>query len=336
MQSNNETTAKERQYYSVSYIESTVQPSNRTTHNYSGKTTGQSDRTRYVSFDNCIKDGRRLGNLLFDLAAVIFVAELAGRKAVLEKTMNIALEKVFKLNMERVENLCPCHVIGESHHLAYDINTEKIAFNDPTIWNKTILVAGFRQSWKYTLSIERRLRKHLVFRDEIQNFTDNYFQEVIPSGWKRVGFVRVGIHCRRGDINVVQNFVKYGYTVPSETYFYKAMKYFTDKYSRVQFIVTSDDSNWTHAHIVNANNIPSNAINITYTAGNTAGQDFAILSMCDHVIMSTGTYGWWAAWIAKGTTIYYSDWPRKGSPLAGQFKREDFFPPNWIPMANDK
>lgn len=289
---------------------------------------------QFVSFDECINDGRRLGNQIFGLAAVIYVAELAGRKPVLAQASNISLERVFNLSMERVEALCPCRVIGESRQLAYDTDIENIVFNEAERMAKTILVEGFRQSWKYTLSIERQLRKQLVLRDEIRRFAEDFLQSAVPSGWKKVGFVRVGIHSRRGD-NVKEFFVNYGYTVPSETYFYKAMKYFTDRYSRVQFVVSSDDCAWAREHIADAIGLSSDAVSVTSTgSNNTAGQDFAVLSMCDHVIMSTGTYGWWAAWIAKGTTIYYADWPRKGSNLERQFTKEDFFPPNWIPMSD--
>jgi len=65
---------------------------------------------------------------------------------------------------------------------------------------------------------------------------------------------------------------------------------------------------------------------------NLAAADLAILSRCDGVIMTTGTFGWWGAWLANKTTIYYSNWPSPGSPLAEKFDRKDFFPPEWIPM----
>jgi len=74
-------------------------------------------------------------------------------------------------------------------------------------------------------------------------------------------------------------------------------------------------------------------LNVTFLETLSAGKDMAILSSCQHVIMSTGSYGWWAAWLAGGTTIYYSDWPRKGSELDGITNHEDLFLPNWIGMT---
>ena len=61
--------------------------------------------------------------------------------------------------------------------------------------------------------------------------------------------------------------------------------------------------------------------------------DLAIMSMMEHMIMTTGTYGWWGAWLANGRTVYYQKWPRPNSTLSKGFVREDFFPPYWIPMT---
>jgi len=73
-------------------------------------------------------------------------------------------------------------------------------------------------------------------------------------------------------------------------------------------------------------------VNIAYAVDHTAGEDMAIMAACDHAIMSTGSFGWWGAWLANGTTIYYGGWPKVGSTLEFMFNREDFFPPSWIAM----
>lgn len=294
--------------------------------------TGSNQTFPYVAFHGAMNDGRRIGNQLFSLAAVIFVAELTNRKAVIPTGIRLTTEDIFQFNLEHISNPCPCQTIGERKHLEYDLNTEKLNLSDPKIANQTILVWGYRQSWKYTLTIERRLRRHLVFKEEIQQFAESFLRENVPHGWPRVGFVRVGIHARRRD-SLSPHFINYGYTSPNESYFLKAMKYFTDRYSRVQFIVASDDYGWCKKHITSDSN-SSDTVNVTYSYHHRPGQDLALLSMCNHVIMSTGTFGWWAAWLAMGTTIYYGNWPRSGTTLSRHFTQGDFFPPYWIPMTN--
>src|SRR6218665_1673996 len=288
--------------------------------------------SQFVGFDDSVGDGRRLGNQIFALAAVIYVSQLTGRHPVLQRSNHLSLEDVFQLNFEHFDNICPCFKLSEERYLSFDEAAETSVFTASLLARQSILVSGFRQSWKYTRTIDRRLRHHLIFRDDIENAAEMFLETSLPSGWKRAGFVRVGVHVRRGDI-MKPDKVEFGYTVPNETYFQKAMGYFIEKYGRVQFIVASDDFDWTREHIIIDQYSPD-AINITYSVNHTAGEDLALLSMCDHVIMSTGTFGWWAAWLAKGTTIYYSDWPREGSGLYAHFKREDFFPPNWIPMSD--
>ena len=110
------------------------------------------------------------------------------------------------------------------------------------------------------------------------------------------------------------------------------MSYFASNYGRVQFVVSSDDKDWTRANVVAPGGQPPDIVNVTYLPQHQPGQDMAIMAMCDHMVMSTGTFGWWAGWLTRGTTIYYKDWPRNGSQLHGMFTREDFYPPAWIAM----
>ena len=60
--------------------------------------------------------------------------------------------------------------------------------------------------------------------------------------------------------------------------------------------------------------------------------DLVVLGSTDHVIMSTNTYGWWAAYMAGGHTIYYKHQARNGSRYGKNFNNDDFFPPDWIPL----
>jgi len=125
----------------------------------------------------------------------------------------------------------------------------------------------------------------------------------------------------------------YGYTTPDAHYFASAMRYFVDRFERVQFVVASNDVDWCRRNLDHFSTTQQRHVNVTYLRHQSRGHDFAVLASCQHSIMSTGTYGWWAAWLARGITIYYADWPRNGSELASKFSREDFFLPSWIGMT---
>lgn len=59
-------------------------------------------------------------------------------------------------------------------------------------------------------------------------------------------------------------------------------------------------------------------------------EDLAILSACNHTIMTVGTFGWWAGYLAGGITVYYRSFPPEDSELHSLFSREDHFPPDWV------
>jgi len=75
---------------------------------------------------------------------------------------------------------------------------------------------------------------------------------------------------------------------------------------------------------------PAVRAQIVYSQGNTDEQDLAILSQCNHTIMTVGTYGWWAGYLAGGITVYYKNFPAEGSSFYRIFSKDDFFPPHWI------
>jgi len=124
--------------------------------------------------------------------------------------------------------------------------------------------------------------------------------------------------------------IKRGFTVATPRYLRRALGYFVQRFAPVQFVVASNDVPWCRKHIRPSATWGRNAANITFAAGHSAGIDLAILASCNHTVLTTGTYGWWAAWFANGTTVYYSQFPRPGSSLGNRSHTEDYYPPNWI------
>lgn len=135
----------------------------------------------------------------------------------------------------------------------------------------------------------------------------------------------IGIHARRRDAAgpVVHS---QGHNTPGVDYYFKAMDYFKAKYKSCFFLIGSDDSEWAQENLA-ANR--SDAVVI----GGSSADDMAVLTLCNHTIMSIGTYGWWAAYLAGGTTVYYNNHPVPGTRLARSFRVEDFYLPEWIGMG---
>ena len=118
----------------------------------------------------------------------------------------------------------------------------------------------------------------------------------------------IGIHIRRSD------FVHLKYSSPN-TYLFTAIKYYSEHYSNAHFIVASDDKPYCQ-------NLFRNYSNIFITPNSfSIGEDLITLSLCQHSIVTGGTFGWWSAFLANGQVIHDTTY------ASGCNKREHYYPP---------
>ena len=282
-------------------------------------------RCNYVGFQ-IPKTGNRLGNHLFYYSVVMYVASLTGRRpCIWTQSTKTLLDRVFDVDIERVDiNIleCPLHIFTQKSFGVYDRRVESLVSRSD---NESLLLKGPFQSWKYAAPIADQLRQQLKFHHDLVEFVTEFFTNSVPPGWHRLAFVRVGIHVRRGDF--VSKWARsQGFTVADERYLQRAMSYFVRRFLRVQFIVASDDIRWCQKYV----KFDSRSVNVTFSVGHSAGQDLALLASCDHTIMTTGTFSWWAAWFANGITVYYANYPRRGSRLSYQMHNSDYYHPEWL------
>ena len=280
-------------------------------------------RCNYVGFE-IPKTGNGLGNHLFYYSVVTFVASLTGRRpCVWTKSVNTLLDRIFDIDIERVDiNTlgCPLHTFTQKSFGVYDRRVESLVSRSD---NESLLLKGPFQSWKYAAPIAHQLRQQLKFHRELIQFVDDFFTNTVPPGRHRLAFVRVGIHVRRGDF--LSKWARLqGFTIADERYLQRAMRYFVRRFRRVQFIVASNDIRWCQKHVM----FNSSSVNITFSMGHNTGQDMALLASCNHTVMTTGTFSWWAAWLANGITVYYANYPRRGSRLSSQMHNNDYYHPD--------
>ena len=275
---------------------------------------GRTRRYVTVKYDN-----KRLGNIMFNYASALGISRMTNMTSIYGT--DLPLTKYFLLNASHVRNVDNAMGMWIGHEefgrraCAYDPSVERLGYIN-------IRLDGYYQSWKYFRHIEREVREHFRFRFDIVSVAREFLRSIAPR--KGLQVTRVGIHVRRGDLleGYYQNF---GYSVATASYFAQAMTYFRERFQRVQFVVCSDDITWCREHITDSN--------IVYSERHSPGVDLAILSLCDHVIMSTGSFSWWAAWLAGGTVVYYEDWPRPVSQLEYHVTKSDYFYPDWIPIS---
>jgi len=272
--------------------------------------------------------GNRLGNHLFYYAGVQYVAWLTDRTPCIRTaSRRTPLDRVFDLDIARVDSQdqCPVYTFRDELVYAYNPRVRTLVNVPPT---QSILLVSFFSSWKYTHPVDNRLRRDLNFRRELTQFAVRFLSFNVPPGWVDVSFVRVGVHVRRGDF-LRRWTIDKGFTVATQLYLRRALGYFVERFARIQFIVASNDIPWCRKHI-RSSTWDRDRVNITFSAGHSAGQDLALLASCNHSVITTGTYSWWAAWLVNGITVYYADFPRRGSSLSNRSRVEEYYPPNWI------
>ncbi|CAH1793053.1 unnamed protein product [Owenia fusiformis] len=272
----------------------------------------------------------RLGNNMFQFAIVIAVSKRNNMTPVFPKEI---LDGIFNIDRsgilldQEMNNSFPTISVEEKNNCKYDKNIMKI-FPE----NTNIKLCCYFQSWKYQIGIHEELKRHFTFKSLIDNIAESFIEQVhrdynrnMGTGPRNKQLTLVGIHIRRTDMAHAQKHnPNAGFVVAPKQYFENAMKYFKSKLKQVHFVVCTDDIKWAQ------NNIPSP--NITFSTGHSPGVDLAILSHCDHVIMSVGSFSWWAAWLSGGEVVYYDGWPKPNSSFAKGFEHSDYFPLHWKPM----
>ena len=271
---------------------------------------------------------RRLGNAMFAFAAVIGIAAQNNMTAIIDSaTPLISIFRIVEQTSDQLENSLSVVDYGEHEGRVgtYDNATRQLlrAVNRTHQQVPSIIrLCCYFQSWRYFDEFADRVRQNFRFREAIAAAADAFLASV-P---KRQDATRVGVHVRRGDM------VGGNHAIATPNYFRSAMRYFSERYRNVQFVVCSDDIAWCHRTLPALVDSTAN-IEMKFSEGRSGHVDLAILSRCDHVIISVGSFGWWGAWLANGTTIYYANWPKSGSQLDRCVNKYDYFPPRWIAMT---
>jgi hypothetical protein len=124
-----------------------------------------------------------------------------------------------------------------------------------------------------------------------------------------------GIHVRRSDFVRME-------LISSDEYLLSSIEYFVTRFPNAHFIVASDDKPYCQKLFHNRSNI--------FLAPDTfsVGEDLVTLSLCEHSIITAGTFGWWSAFLANGLVMHDTVYK------SGCEKPEHYYPP-WF-LANGK
>ena len=318
-------------------------PHGRTSYTYISPISARVDNTTRAAFVFMPFNGR-FGNNLFQYASAYSIARDTSRTVVIPEDAMFSLNAIVKgitAPVRTLKSTDKIATITENGAGKYTPDLLRQSQND-------ISVCCFLQSWRYFTNYRDEILEQFAIRDVLVSAATKLKEDAInlhissltqsnqatdhdPQPITIENITVIGVHVRRGDFtSPVLN--SRGYVPAPSSYFHMAMEYFRSRYDRTLFIVTSDHPAWSVENLM----VSSNGVKIDdlHVITQPTNADFALLVSCDHIIMSVGSYGWWAGWLGGGTVVYYSGWPIPGTVSGDQYQQHDFFPPSWISIGD--
>lgn len=256
----------------------------------------------------------RMGNCLFQYAFLkAQEVEKCSNIVLADKCRELALFPKIKHGIGKIEN---CSPVEEK---TFEYNQELC---DMIKSEGNYSVTGYFQSYryfnKYDLLIKNCFQIHPDYRRIAKRFYTLY------SSGKNL----CGIHIRLPDTRGEQGFI---YSTPTEKYLRNAIDLVQEKIGNVRFIVYSSDIQ--ECLRLYKDVFPENTVvfNIDKNV------DFAFLSFCDHNIITSGSYGWWAAYLNKNPNKIVVAMNPNFNPSVERVKNNnesDYYPSEWNVLNN--
>ena len=187
---------------------------------------------------------------------------------------------------------------------------------------RNLTLAGYFQSWKYFVNISEQVRSALTKKSAYLDEAKSFIAAINNHSTTQI---LIGIHVRRGDF-LSPGSLESGNMVADIHYINRSMHFYRERFKHAHFVVCSDDMKWAKENIKGSD--------VTFSIFQTPIIDMAIMSLCDYMLITGGSFGWWGGWLSGGTVVYLEDFPRPGSHLAALLPRDSYYPPHWIGMTN--
>ncbi|KAK3595344.1 hypothetical protein CHS0354_004500 [Potamilus streckersoni] len=273
----------------------------------------------------CYTGEGRLGNQMFRFASLTGIATQNNFTLIISK--NDPLYRIFDLKNVLVletPEVCDKFKLVQEASCCCKFDKNLIALPN----NQSYTVGYYLQSWKYFSHVQKEICEQFHFKNSTRKKASLIVKNA-RSSFVLKSATLIGVHIRRGDLVKEKMYNNAGIVPAPKEYVYKAMDYMKDKFQKSIFLVVSDDMNWSQETLCKRTKD-----NIYFVDdGNAPELDLAILASCDHVIFTVGTFGWWAGFLARGITVYYTHPARNGSQGELRYNYDDLFLPHWIGLS---
>ncbi|XP_057349206.1 galactoside alpha-(1,2)-fucosyltransferase 1 isoform X3 [Manis pentadactyla] len=268
----------------------------------------------------------RFGNQMGQYATLLALAQLNGRRAFILPAMHAALAPVFRITLPVMASEVDSHTRWRKLELHDWMSEEYAHLKDPVL-----KLTGFPCSWTFFHHLREQIRREFTLHDHLQQEAQGLLSQLrLGHTGNRPGTF-VGVHVRRGDyLQVMPNHWKG--VVGDGAYLQQAMDWFRARHKAPMFVVTSNGMEWCRE------NIDTSQGDVTFAGDGqegSPGKDFALLTQCNHTIMTIGTFGFWAAYLAGGDTVYLANFTLPDSNFLKIFKPTAAFLPEWVGINAD-
>ncbi|XP_054566629.1 galactoside alpha-(1,2)-fucosyltransferase 1 isoform X2 [Eptesicus fuscus] len=268
----------------------------------------------------------RLGNQMGQYATLLALARLNGRQAFILPAMHAALAPVFRITLPvlapEADGLTPWQGL-ELH----DWMSEEYA----RLQQPLLKLSGFPCSWTFFHHLREQIRREFALHDHLRAGAQGFLAQLRLPGTGGLPRTFVGVHVRRGDyVEIMPQ--RWKGVVADRAYLRAAMDWFRARHEAPVFVVTSNGMAWCRE------NVDASRGDVVFAGDGVEGspaKDFALLTQCNHTVMTIGTFGFWAAYLAGGDTVYLANFTLPDSPFLKIFRPEAAFLPEWVGINAD-
>jgi hypothetical protein len=269
------------------------------------------------------------GNQLFIYAFGFARAKLSGRELLIDNISGFGgsgdeYKSEYALNglgiKGRMIGQSKWHYLIANRYFWFLVKILKIAYVEPSHLNykdiqrpKCLFYEGYWQSYRYFDEYKEEIKNSLKLQENNENEIISY-KKLIQ---EEENSVAIGMRFYEETLNAS----KY-HLVKNDMYYLKAIELLESHVSNPKYFIFSTDIKRAKSIMQRSGKKNIVYINPIKDKAN-AKLDLYLMSLCDHFIISNGTFYWWAAYlgeIKKSIVIA----PEEG------FTNRDALPPNWL------
>ncbi|XP_042890484.1 galactoside alpha-(1,2)-fucosyltransferase 2-like [Penaeus japonicus] len=159
---------------------------------------------------------------------------------------------------------------------------------------KIYILEGYPNRMKMLAGHHSKVRSNFQIRDDLKRKAMNFLDKIRKSSRRKPTFI--GFHIRRKDyVKYSQKF--HNCSLPSSAFYHDALDYYRARYAHPLFVVASDDLSHARQHLADARDV-------VFSEMSRPEEDLALLASCSHSIMTAGSFGFWASYLAGGEVLY--------------------------------